>query len=563
MLRLDAQYELVMTPMLHRYFAPFTLLVVVLSAGLGGLAMHLSASGWGSRLGQPEQQQRVELEQVIREAQEVVVSNYVVETPPELLTKSAIQGMLRILDPHSNFFDSKEFQEMRTEQHSRFYGIGVSIARRHDRVYVLAAIEDTPAARAGLRAGDAIIKVNDEPATDWTTRQVLEKVRGERGEPVSITVERLGVPKPLTFSIVRDAVPLPSIRTYFMVQPGIGYVALSGGFNTTTEDELRRAMNELAAQGMQSLVLDLRGNPGGLLPQAVSVADMFLRRDQKIVAVRGRAGYNGEEAREYRAKNTAPFEKPIVVLIDHNSASASEIVAGALQDHDRALIVGEPSFGKGLVQRVFELPFGSGLTLTTAKYYTPSGRCIQRSYTSGLLYAYYTHQPSDAPPTGEAAATDTGRTVYGGGGITPDVIVKPQTFTAAQGRLSDATFEFARHLSAGLVPGLVNYRIERTDYRRQLRDGDFPITDKVIAAFREFLKTNPRFTALEPAVTSNLDFIKNQIRQHLATAAYGTEAGFRVQLAADPQLLRAIESVPKAVELAQRAWLVSESGPRR
>ncbi|QUW00868.1 S41 family peptidase [Chloracidobacterium sp. MS 40/45] len=552
-----------MSMFFHRHFARLSLLLMVVSAVCGGVLMRWTASGWGSRLGPPEQQQRAELERSIREAQEVVVENYVTETPPDQLTKAAIHGMLRVLDPHSNFFDSKEFQEMRTEQHSRFYGIGVSIARRHDRVYILATIENTPAARAGLRAGDAIIKVDDESATDWTTRQVLEKVRGERGEPVSITVERLGVPKPLTFSIVRDAVPLPSIRTAFMARPGIGYIALSGGFNTTTEDELRRAMNELTAQGMQSLLLDLRGNPGGLLPQAVSVADVFLRRDQKIVAVRGRLGYSGEEAREYRAKNTAPFEKPVVVLIDHNSASASEIVSGALQDHDRALIVGEPSFGKGLVQRVFELPFGAGLTLTTAKYYTPSGRCIQRSYTSGLLYAYYAHQSPEDTPTGEAVATDTGRTVYGGGGITPDIIVKPQTFSSLQSRLSDATFAFARHLAAGLVPGLVNYRIERTDYRHQLRDSDFPMTDKVVAAFREFLKSEPQFATLESAVTPNLDFVRNQIRQHLATAAYGTEAGFRVQLMTDPQFLRAIESVPQAVELAQRAWLVTGTGQRR
>ncbi|OYT70583.1 MAG: peptidase S41 [Chloracidobacterium sp. CP2_5A] len=547
---------------LNRYFARLALLLVVISAAAGGLAMRFSASVQNARLRQPERQ-RADLEQIVREAQEAIVANYVLETPPDALTKSAIQGMLRALDPHSSFFDSKEFQEMRTEQHSRFYGIGVSIARRNDRVYVLCPIEGTPAARAGLRAGDAILKVNDEVATDWTTRQVLEKVRGERGEPVSVTVERLGVPKPLTFSMVRDAVPLPSIRTAFMVRPGVGYIALSGGFNTTTEDELRRAMNSLTAQGMQSLVLDLRGNPGGLLPQAVSVADMFLRRDQKIVAVRGRAGYSGDEAREFRAKNTAPFEKPMVALIDRNSASASEIVAGALQDHDRALIVGEPSFGKGLVQRVFELSFGAGLTLTTAKYYTPSGRCIQRSYTSGLLYAYYAQHASESSPKGEAAATDTGRTVYGGGGITPDVMVKPQVFTGAQGRLADATFEFARHLAAGLIPGLMSYRIERPDYQHQLRDSDFPMTDKTLAAFREFLKADRRFAALDAAVSPNADFIKHQIRQHLATAAYGTEAGFRVQLATDPQLQRAIESVPQAVELAQRAWLAAGGEPRR
>jgi carboxyl-terminal processing protease len=514
--------------------------LVGLSAVGGGLAHRWQRSGYPTVSAESKTTGRADIDRSIREAQAIVMESYVSEVTPDRLTKASIQGMLRVLDPHSNYFDSKEFQEMKSEQHSRFYGIGVSIVRRNERVYVISTIEDTPAAKAGLRPGDAIVKVDGESTVDWSTSQVLEKVRGEQGESVEITVERLGVPKPLTFRIVRDSVPLPSIRIAFLIRPGVGYIGLSGGFNHTTEDELRSALTTLKENGMRSLILDLRGNPGGLLTQAVEVSNIFLRREQKIVSVKGRDGQNGDESRDYKAKNTAPFDKPVVVLIDRGTASASEIVAGALQDHDRAVIVGEQSFGKGLVQRVFELPFGSGLTLTTAKYYTPSGRCIQRSYTGQSLYAYYSHQSEDGKASGAAFSTDTGQKVYGGGGIAPEISVKRAVQTPIQVKLSDATFEFARQLSAGVVPGLVSYRVEKTDFRHQLKDTDVPVNDKVLAAFRDFLKTSDRFRALENAVTPNLEFVRNQIRQHLATAAYGTDAGFVVQLQADDQVNRAL-----------------------
>ncbi len=529
--------------------------LVGVSAIGGGLAHRWQRAGFVSAGTESRKTARADIDRSVREAQSVVAENYVAEITPDKLTKASIQGMLRVLDPHSNYFDSKEFQEMKSEQHSRFYGIGVSIVRRNDRIYVLSTIEDTPANRAGLRPGDSIIKVDGESTVDWSTGQVLEKVRGEQGETVEITVERLGVPKPLTFKIVRDSVPLPSIRTAFMIKPGVGYIALSGGFNHTTEDELRSALGTLKENGMRSLVLDLRGNPGGLLTQAVEVSNIFLRRDQKIVSVKGREGQGGDESRDYKAKNTAPFDKPVVVLIDKGTASASEIVAGALQDHDRAVLVGEQSFGKGLVQRVFELPFGSGLTLTTAKYYTPSGRCIQRSYTGQSLYEYYAHHSEGGQPAGAVFSTDTGQKVYGGGGITPEVAVKRGVQTPIQVRLSDATFEFARQLSAGVVPGLVSYRVERTEFRHQLKDTDLVVNDRILAAFRDFLRANDRFRQLDNTVTPNLDFIQNQIRQHLATAAYGTDAGFIVQLQADEQVTKALaeDTQLMAGEVLQRA----------
>ncbi|HND21880.1 MAG TPA: S41 family peptidase [Acidobacteriota bacterium] len=488
------------------------------------------------------------------EAQEVINQHYVEEVTADDLTKTSIQGMLRTLDPHSNYFDTKEFQKIQSEQRGQFYGIGVSINRRNNRVFILATIENTPAVKAGLRYGDAILAVNGKSAIDWTTDQVMDEVRGPQGEPVEVTVERVGVPKPLTFKIIRDAVPLPSIRHHFMIRPGIGYIALLQGFTHTTEDELRVALQDLQAQGMRSLILDLRGNPGGLLNQAIKVASAFLPEDLTILSQKGRPGNEEAEFREYRSENDRPNQSAMVVLINRGSASASEIVAGAIQDHDRGLIVGEQSFGKGLVQTVFKLPFGSALTLTTAKYYTPSGRCIQRQYSGGALYDYYAHQPGTSQPVGQALSTDMGRKVYGGGGITPDVEEKEQILTPIQAQLFSATFEFTRQLIGGQIQGFPQFRVTQTQYHHTLRDDDYVVTDKLLTAFRAFLRTSPDYKSVtDSQVTENSKYLRNLIREQVVTAAYGTEAGMEVRLQVDTQTQKAIETIPQARELAQRA----------
>lgn len=502
-----------------------------------------------------EQVRATDIESSFSEALSIVEANYVDEIKHENLTKASIQTMLRTLDPHSNYFDSKEFQELQSEQHSQFFGIGVTINRRNNRVFILSAIKGTPAEQAGLRYGDAILKVDGKSAIDWSTQEVLGHVRGPKGEPVEIEVERAGVPKPLTFKIVRDAVPLPSIRNAYIIKPGVGYIALVGGFNHTTEDELLQAMESLKSQGMKSMVLDLRNNPGGLLTQAIKVSNVFLKKGQSVVSVKGRD--KAIESRAYEATNSNPEDIPLVILINRSTASASEIVAGAVQDHDRGIIVGDSSFGKGLVQTVFRLPYGSGLTLTTAKYYTPSGRLIQRDYSGLSLYEYYTrHSKKDGvkEPKGEKHRTDAGRDVYSGGGISPDVEVKLSDFTPVKAKLFNSTFAFARELTTGLVPGQSQFKISKTAFGHRLTEDEFIITDKVVAAFQTFIADKPDFKVTDAQINENLEYIKRRIREEVVTAAYGTEVGTQVLLEGDEQALRAISELPNARQLAEARY---------
>ena len=509
-----------------------------------------------------------------RAAIEMVSANYAGDIDYEKATQAAIQGMLTTLDPHSMFFPQPEFTKLKEDQDSRFYGIGVSILQHRDGVYVQSTVQGTPAARAGMRYGDRIVEVDGKDAREWTSEQVSKNVRGERGVAVKLKVERAGSEVPLYFTIVRDSVPLPSIRNAFIIRPSTGYIGLTGGFQHTTGSELREAISNLKAQGMRQLILDLRNNPGGLLDQAIDVASQFLPRNQVIVSVRGR---EYTQPIIYRAKGNDPEDFPLVVLINRNSASASEIVSGAIQDHGRGLVVGETSFGKALVQRVFQLPFGTGLTLTTAKYYTPYGRSIQRDYASGSFYDYYVRhspqdepkpqtpisptqpqqptagqaQPTPHPPTGPAIKTAAGRIFYGGGGITPDIEVKPLTATPLRGRIAEAAFYFTRQLAAGQFPGLEAYRVEKTDFDHAPRPTDYPITDRVIEAFRNFLRKDPSLGVLPAQIDGEMEFVKLRIRDEIITAAYASDAGNRVLLESDPQVLRALEALPDAKRLAE------------
>jgi carboxyl-terminal processing protease len=522
----------------------------------------------------------VSIEQSYNEAFKVVEGNYADEVDYEKANQAAIQGMLSSLDPHSNFFTQAEYQKLLQDQDSRFIGIGVNILRHRDGVYVQAPVEGTPAARAGLRFGDRIVEVDGKDAREWTTLQVSNAVRGPRGERVTIKIERAGAQSPLSFTITRDSVPLPSIREAFMVRPGTGYVALTGGFNHTTAEELEEAVGQLNKEGMRQLVLDLRNNPGGLLDQSIGVASQFLQRGQTVVSVRGR---DDDQQKVYKNVSTDPVEFPLVVLINRNSASASEIVAGAIQDHGRGLVVGETSFGKGLVQRVFQLPLGAGLTLTTAKYYTPYGRLIQRDYSNGSLYDYYvrhdaedepqpaqpgkpslpaspnaalaapTPQPTPAPkPNGPAITTAAGRVFYGGGGITPDIEVKPlDVGTPVRARIFEASFYFTRQLAAGLVAGLENYRVEEPQPGRYPRPTDYVINDRVIEAFRNFVRRDAATGLALSQVDADLDYVRLRLHDDIITAAYSTAAGSRVLLDSDPQLMRALEALPEARRLAE------------
>ena len=358
----------------------------------------------------------------------VVEQNYAEKVDPDkVIYDGAIPGMLRVLDPHSNFFDPKQYSALQEEQRGRYYGVGMQVGPRNNKVIVIAPFAGAPAYRAGIRPGDIIVAIDGKPTDNMSTSDVADLLKGPKGTTVHIAILREGSTKPIDFTVVRDEIPRYSVDLHFLIRPGIGYMHISG-FQETTDAETSEALEQMG--DLKGLILDLRNNPGGLLSEGVGVADKFLQKGQIIVSHHGR---NSPE-KVYRAAHGSTKDYPIVVLVNHGTASAAEIVSGALQDHDRALIAGETTFGKGLVQTVYRLSENTGLALTTAKYYTPSGRLIQRNYNGVSLYDYYYNRnaddnsingdkPDDA--NREVKLTDSGRTVYGGGGITPDVKIVP------------------------------------------------------------------------------------------------------------------------------------------
>jgi carboxyl-terminal processing protease len=560
---------------MSRSFTIVAALVIVTASLAGGVRSRTThrriANAPAANTNQSKTAEKYEADKIegdYQEAISTVEEKYAGDIDYEKATQAAIQGMLFTLDPHSVYFSTTEFRKLKEDQSSSFYGIGVQILRHDDGVYIQSVVEGTPASRAGLRYGDRIVEVDGKDARDWTSDEVSKNVRGERSKAVQIKVERAGEEVAVNFKIVRDAVPLPSIRNAFMLSSGTGYVGLIGGFQHTTDDELREAIAGLKKDGMRQMVLDLRNNPGGLLDQAIDVSSEFLPRDQVIVSVKGRSEYH--EPAIYKSNGSDPEELPLVVLINRNTASASEIVAGAIQDHGRGLVVGETSFGKGLVQHVFQLPYNTGLTLTTARYYTPYGRSLQRDYSSGSLYDYYVRHdqndnqqpiqpgqpsPNESVPPHSANApafrTAAGRIFYGGGGITPDIEARPLTATPVRGRIIEAAFYFTRTLAAGKIPGLEAYRVDKVEYGHAPKATDFVITDRVLEAFRNYLRKDPSRHLQVAQADADLDFVKLRLREEMITAAFGADAGQRVLLESDPQALRAIGVLPDAKRLAE------------
>jgi carboxyl-terminal processing protease len=490
--------------------------------------------------------------------------NYAGEVDFDRLTKTSIIGMLNTLDPHSSYLDPKEFGDFLSKQRSRYSGIGSTILQYGDKVYIISPFNGTPAHRAGIRYGDHIVEVNGESTEGLNSRQVSNKLLGPEGTPVSVKVARAGHGAPLEFKLIRASVPLPSITNYHMLGKGVGYINLDGGFNTTTHEEMRRALMDLREHGMTSLVLDLRRNPGGLVDQAQRVSNLFLFRGQKIVTMRGRPSVF--PAREYMAVNNDPEPFPLVILIGRGTASAAEIVAGALQDHDRARLVGEDSFGKALVQNIFQLRDGSGLTLTTGHYYTPSGRLIQREYAGRSFYDYYLRRGDDETPTKtDEKRTDNGRAVYGGGGIQPDVEVKvPGRELELQRYWVEAIFQFTRRLVNGQIAGLGEFKLTRpSDHKHRLTSSDYQINDKVLAAFKDFVRANKELGKNESQIDKDADWIKRWIRYEVVMAAYGQEIARQVLLEGDQQLLKGLSEMPKARAMAEeflREHIASRSG---
>jgi carboxyl-terminal processing protease len=445
----------------------------------------------------------------------------------------AIPGMLHVLDPHSNFFDPKSYSAMREEQQGKYYGVGMQIAPRNNKVIVLAPFAGTPAYKAGIRPGDVIIAVDGKPTDNMNTGEVADLLKGPKGTNVHITILREGAEKPLEFNVVRAEIPRFSVDLKFEIRPGVGYMHVSS-FNETTEHEVEQALTHFGE--LKGMILDLRGNPGGLLNEGVGVADKFLRKGQVIVSHHGRSS----PEKVYRAaRGNGGNDFPLVVLVNRGTASAAEIVSGAIQDHDRGLVVGESTFGKGLVQTVYPLSENTALALTTAKYYTPSGRLIQREYTGVSLYDYYYNRESeDSPATNkEVKLTDSGRTVYGGGGITPDVKIPAIKTNHVEDTLLQkyAFFNFARNY-------VNNHQVDK----------NFEVTDAVLQDFRKFMDAQ-KIQYTEAELRDSADWIKAGIKSEIFVSQFGQEEGMQVRAQSDPQVLSALNLLPKAKDLADNA----------
>src|SRR3954471_13564228 len=408
----------------------FLFILVIIGSGFAG-AVYAQHAGSSSSDGDVRDNLKT-----FSQIYDIVEQNYAEKVAPDkAIYDGAIPGMLHVLDPHSNFFDPKQYAQLREDQSGKYYGVGMQVGPRNNKVIVIAPFAGTPAYRAGIRPGDIIVAVDGKATDNMNTSEVADLLKGPRNTNVRITVLREGSDKPIDFNVVRDEIPRHSVDAHFEIRPGIGYMHING-FQENTGEEVSQALEDFG--DLKGLILDLRQNPGGVLNEGVAVADKFLKKGDVIVSHHGRASAE----RVYRATNgNGGKEYPLVVLVNRGSASASEIVAGAIQDHDRGLIVGETTFGKGLVQTVYPLSDNTGLALTTAHYYTPSGRLIQRDYTGLSLYDYYYNNRDDkaqanANNTGkEVKTTDSGRTVYGGGGIAPDEKIESPKLNKFQTRL--------------------------------------------------------------------------------------------------------------------------------
>jgi len=435
--------------------------------------------------------------------------------PEKALYQGAIPGMLRRLDPHSVFLDPDQFQQLKELETSTRKGFGSIVSVLPGRVIVLQVLPGTPAQKAGLGPGDEILAVNGFPLARLEIEQIIQFLGDARQKQARLDVRKPGNVRALQFTLTPEELQAPSVERAFLLKPGIGYVRVTS-FDAETGAQIKAAIEKLGGSELHGLVLDLRNNPGGVLPAALQTAALFLQPEARLLSVRGRAFPASQES---VPKDSTPYTFPVAVLVNGKSASASEIVAGALQDHDRAVIVGEATFGKGLVQNVYPLSSGSGLALTTAYYYTPSGRSIQRPLAEGQIV-------SNGAETTKDFRTDSGRLVRGGGGVRPDFEASPEPMT-----------RFRIVLEANGV-----FTQFATDYVRRHPDitADFDVTPDVLDEFQLYLSGR----TIRPAVaewSSERDWIANRLKTEIFNQALGVERGDEVEAQRDPVILTALD----------------------
>ncbi len=528
--------------MLKYRWLPVAVLTVLVSALAGGLI--------GRRALADEDEVTKEY-RVFTAALATVEADYAQPVDSTRLVYGAIDGMLKTLDPHSNFMDPRTYAQMRERQEGHYYGLGISIVVVNGDITVVSLFEGSPAYKKGLRRGDVIAKIEGKDAHGWTSDQAVRALRGEKGTFVHISIRRPGTPELIDLDVARGDVNITTVRGAFMVDKETGYIRLTE-FSETSNREMGEALARLTKAGMKRLLFDLRDNPGGSLDQAIKVANRFLPRGDMVVYTRGRIQNSDED---YRATETSEYtDLPLVVLVNRNSASASEIVSGALQDHDRALIVGERTFGKALVQSVYRITGGAGLALTTGRYYTPSGRMIQRPW-DGSFDDYFTYTLKDKQAFKRNPAdlkyTDSGRKVYGGGGIEPDryVLGPVEGFDPTRfSRLLTARQVFEKYAERYSAEG--DTRLGAQGKNRKIVAPGFAVTDAMLADFRTFL-VGEGVKIDEASFAKDLPFIRAMIRFQIDQALFGVDEARKRLLADDPQAQVALGLFAEAHQLAE------------
>jgi carboxyl-terminal processing protease len=530
--------------MRHSRFLSVALLAIVFSALVGGLYGNVLA-----RQDEVTQQYRV-----FTAALNAIDRDYVDQVPSDRLVYSGIEGMLKTLDPHSSFFDPRQYAQMRERQEGRYYGLGIQIQVIDGDITVMSIFEGSPAFKKGLRRGDVIARIEGEDTKDWKSEDAVKRLKGPKGTPVNISIRRRGYDQLIDLQVVRDEVNIVSVRGAFMIDQDTGYVKLAE-FTETSNHEMGAGLDHLMEKGMKRLVLDLRDNPGGALDQAIAISNRFLPRGDLIVYTRGRVP-NADQ--DYRATEQSDYTRlPMVVLVNRNSASASEIVSGALQDHDRALIVGETTFGKALVQSVYRISDNAGLALTTGRYYTPSGRLIQRpwdgTFDEYLTYTYREQEGERQHTSAELKYTDAGRKVYSGGGIEPDKFMPGpvEGFSPTRfGRQLYARGTFANFADQYLAEGDTRFSVANKDKKRIAKG--FVVDDAMLRDFRAMLGTQ-KVVIDEDAFSADLNFIKAMMHYEIDLALFGVEEARRNLIQQDPQARFGIGQFGEAQRLTELA----------